>query len=116
MVGHIAVVETEIDALPGEVWIAMTDPELIKKYMFGSQVVTHWVQGSPAGAVHDGCPHRDLPRAFSELELVDRERRREVAIGIDLREEFVGLLLDSRDRVGACNPAQRGLLLSDDGD
>jgi hypothetical protein len=26
------------------------------------------------GAVHDGCPHRDLPRAFGELELVDRKR------------------------------------------
>jgi hypothetical protein len=50
-----------------------------------------------------------LGSSSSRLGLVDRERRREGAVGIDLREEFVGLLLDGRDRVGACNPAQRRL-------
>jgi uncharacterized protein YndB with AHSA1/START domain len=28
------------------VWSALTDPEQIKQYMFGSQVVTDWQQGS----------------------------------------------------------------------
>ena len=44
---HIATAETEIDAPPAKVWVALTDPEQIKQYMFGSQVETDWKQGSP---------------------------------------------------------------------
>jgi uncharacterized protein YndB with AHSA1/START domain len=44
---HVATAEMEIDASPAEVWAALTDPEQIKEYMFGSQVVTDWKQGSP---------------------------------------------------------------------
>jgi len=29
------------------VWEALTDPEQIKEYMFGSEVVTDWTKGSP---------------------------------------------------------------------
>ena len=47
MTDHVATAETEIDASPAEVWAALTDPEQIKEYMFGSQVVTDWKQGSP---------------------------------------------------------------------
>ena len=46
MVGHVATAETEIDASPDQVWSALTDPEQIKKYMFGSQVETDWQPGS----------------------------------------------------------------------
>src|SRR6266545_908835 len=49
------------------------------------------------------------------LSLVECERRRQAAVGIDLREQVVGLLLDGLDRVRARNPAQRRLLLVDDG-
>jgi uncharacterized protein YndB with AHSA1/START domain len=42
---NVAAVETEIDASPDEVWGALTDPERIKEYMFGSEVVTDWTQG-----------------------------------------------------------------------
>jgi uncharacterized protein YndB with AHSA1/START domain len=44
---HVAAAEMEIDASPAKVWAALTDPEQIKEYMFGSQVVTDWKQGSP---------------------------------------------------------------------
>jgi uncharacterized protein YndB with AHSA1/START domain len=44
---HVARAETEIDASPAEVWTALTDPEQIKQYMFGSQVETDWKPGSP---------------------------------------------------------------------
>jgi uncharacterized protein YndB with AHSA1/START domain len=44
---HVAIAEIEIDASPAEVWTALTDPEQIKQYMFGSQVETDWKQGSP---------------------------------------------------------------------
>lgn len=47
MPDHVAIAETEIEALPGEVWSALTDPTQIAKYMFGSQVETDWKEGSP---------------------------------------------------------------------
>ena len=47
MSGHIATAQCEIDAPPEKVWQALTDPELIKKYMFGSEVTTDWKPGSP---------------------------------------------------------------------
>ena len=47
MTGHVAVAETEINASPGRVWNALTDPAQIKEYMFGSRVTTDWKQGSP---------------------------------------------------------------------
>jgi hypothetical protein len=40
----------------------------------------------------------------SGLSLVERERRRQVAVRIDLREQLLGLLLEGSDRVGASNP------------
>ena len=47
MSGHVATAECEIDAPPDKVWRALTEPELIKKYMFGSEVKTDWQPGSP---------------------------------------------------------------------
>ncbi len=47
MADHVANATIEIDAPPEEVWTALTDPEQIEKYMFGSQVVTDWKPGSP---------------------------------------------------------------------
>jgi uncharacterized protein YndB with AHSA1/START domain len=47
MTNHVATAVIEISASPKHVWSALTDPEQIKKYMFGSQVVTDWKQGSP---------------------------------------------------------------------
>ena len=47
MSGHVATAECEIDAPPDNVWRALTEPELIKKYMFGSEVTTDWQPGSP---------------------------------------------------------------------
>jgi uncharacterized protein YndB with AHSA1/START domain len=46
MTGHVATAQCEIDAAPDKVWQALTDPELIKKYMFGSEVKTDWKPGS----------------------------------------------------------------------
>jgi uncharacterized protein YndB with AHSA1/START domain len=47
MSGHVATARCEIDAPPEKVWRALTDPQLIKKYMFGSEVRTDWKPGSP---------------------------------------------------------------------
>ena len=47
MTGHVATAQCEIDAAPDKVWQALTEPELIKKYMFGSEVKTDWKPGNP---------------------------------------------------------------------
>ena len=47
MTGIVATAEVDIDAPPDRVWAALTDPEQIKQYMFGSQVETDWQPGSP---------------------------------------------------------------------
>ncbi|WP_151083937.1 SRPBCC family protein [Nocardioides cynanchi] len=43
---HVAGAETEISASPEQVWAALTDPEAISRFMFGSQVETDWQVGS----------------------------------------------------------------------
>ena len=47
MANHVATATVEIDASPARVWMALTDPAEIEKYMFGSHVVTDWRPGSP---------------------------------------------------------------------
>ncbi len=36
-----------IDAPAAKVWDALTNPEVIKQYMFGTNVVSDWQEGSP---------------------------------------------------------------------
>jgi len=38
---------TVVNAPPSEVWAALTDPSLIKQYLFGTQVTSDWKVGSP---------------------------------------------------------------------
>jgi len=61
MADHVATAETDIDASPIRVWTALTDPEQIKKYMFGSEVETDWKQGSPIvwQGVYEGKDYQD---------------------------------------------------------
>ena len=48
MIGtHIAKATTWIDAPKSKVWEALTKPELIQQYLFGTQVTTDWQVGSP---------------------------------------------------------------------
>jgi uncharacterized protein YndB with AHSA1/START domain len=47
MTGRVATAEAEINAPRSEVWRALTDPDQIEKYMFGSRVQTDWKPGSP---------------------------------------------------------------------
>ncbi len=43
----IARVSTTIDTPITKVWEALTKPEIIKQYMFGTNVVSDWQEGSP---------------------------------------------------------------------
>ena len=42
---NIAKAETTIKTSADKVWTALTDPETIKKYMFGATVVSDWKEG-----------------------------------------------------------------------
>jgi uncharacterized protein YndB with AHSA1/START domain len=44
---YTATASTKINAPASKVWEAITKPELIKKYMFGTDVVSDWKVGSP---------------------------------------------------------------------
>ncbi len=37
----------EINAEPSKVWEALTKPEIIKEYLFGTETITDWKVGSP---------------------------------------------------------------------
>jgi uncharacterized protein YndB with AHSA1/START domain len=58
---HVARAETEIAAPPGRVWEALTDPDQIELYMFGSRVFTDWQPGSPIvwKGEYEGKPYED---------------------------------------------------------
>ena len=43
----VAKAEISIDAPIAKVWDALVNPEQIKKYMFGTTVVSDWVEGGP---------------------------------------------------------------------
>jgi uncharacterized protein YndB with AHSA1/START domain len=44
---YIAKVTTIINASASKVWDALTKPDLIKQYLFGTEVTTDWKAGSP---------------------------------------------------------------------
>ena len=58
---YVAKVTIDINAPKSKVWEALTEPELIKQYLFGTQVVTDWQVGSPIAykGVWEGKPYED---------------------------------------------------------
>ena len=50
-----------INASPSRVWDALTNPDLIKQYLFGTQVTTDWRVGSPITyeGVWEGKAYKD---------------------------------------------------------
>jgi uncharacterized protein YndB with AHSA1/START domain len=50
-----------INAPAARVWDALTNPELIRQYLFGTQVTTNWQVGSPITyrGVWEGKPYED---------------------------------------------------------
>lgn len=77
MADYVATAETEIGASPAQVWAALTDPKLIKKYMFGSLVETDWQQGSSIfwKGEYEGKTYEDK----GEILEIETERRLKVS-------------------------------------
>jgi uncharacterized protein YndB with AHSA1/START domain len=104
MADHIATVEADIDASGDRVWNALTDPEQIKQYMFGSTVSTDWKPGSPIvwKGEYEGKPYEDK----GEIVKVERPRRLELthfssASGLaDRPENYHTLVYELEERDG----------------
>ncbi|MDE3059154.1 MAG: SRPBCC domain-containing protein [Bacteroidota bacterium] len=45
--GFIATQSVTINALAAKVWKALTDPTIVKQYLFGTEVTTDWKVGNP---------------------------------------------------------------------
>ncbi len=69
----IASASTTIHAPAARVWEALTKPEIIKQYFFGSNIVTDWKVGSPIyyRGEWQGKPYEDK----GVLKAVEPERR-----------------------------------------
>ena len=61
MDGRIATAEVDIDALPDDVWFALTDAAAMRRYMFGAVVESDWRAGSPIrwSGEYEGRPFED---------------------------------------------------------
>ena len=76
MTGHVAKAETEVEAPATRVWRALTDPDEIEQYMFGSRVETDWEPGSQIvwRGTYEGKAYEDK----GEVVKVEPEHRLEV--------------------------------------
>ena len=61
MSGAIATARTHVEATPQRVWSALTDPDQIASYMWGTRVQTSWEVGSPITweGEHEGQAYQD---------------------------------------------------------
>jgi uncharacterized protein YndB with AHSA1/START domain len=61
MSGFMATSETDVAATPDRVWTALTEPDQIAAYMWGTQVETTWEVGSPITwhGEYDGKAYQD---------------------------------------------------------
>lgn len=73
MRGIVATAETEIDAPAPQVWAALTEPEQVKEWMFGTTLETDWQVGSPItwSGEYEGKSYEDR----GEVVTVDEPRR-----------------------------------------
>jgi uncharacterized protein YndB with AHSA1/START domain len=72
----VATAAVEISASRERVWTALTDPEQIEQYMFGSRVETDWERGSPIAwkGEYQGKEYEDK----GEILEIEPERRLKV--------------------------------------
>jgi uncharacterized protein YndB with AHSA1/START domain len=70
---YVAKAEATLPANTAKVWEALTKPEMIKQYLFDTQVTTDWKVGSPIiyNGVWQGKPYQDKGKI---LEVVPEKR------------------------------------------
>ena len=57
----IAEISISVNATPAQVWNVLTTPELIKRYLMGTDVITDWKEGSTItySGVYEGKKYHD---------------------------------------------------------
>ena len=62
----IATATTTINASASRVWEALTNPKLIKQYLFGAEVISDWKEGSPIiyRGTYEGKAYEDKGRVL----------------------------------------------------
>jgi uncharacterized protein YndB with AHSA1/START domain len=67
--GYIAKASITINAGADKVWEALIDPSLIKQYLFGTEAVSDWKEGSPIAyrGVWEGKTYEDKGRILRLL-------------------------------------------------
>lgn len=105
MTNLIAQADVDIAAPPADVWEALTNPELIAEYFFGSKVETDWLPGHPISwkGEYEGKSYEDRGVVVE----VEPERRLTVThfspmTGLpDKPENYHTITYDLDDRGGA---------------
>ena len=61
MIDHLAIASTTVAADPGRVWAALTQPELVARWMLGARVASDWNVGSRItwSGEYEGRPFED---------------------------------------------------------
>ena len=69
--GYVASASVRIDAPSDIVWDALVNPETIRKYMFGTEVVSEWKEGSSIvwKGIWEGKPYEDKGYIIKKIPL-----------------------------------------------
>ena len=104
MNGIVATARIDIEAPASRVWTALTEPDQIAAYMFGSRVETDWEVGHPItwNGEWEGKPYRDKGQvlAYDEPERLSVTHFSPLTGQDDLPESYHTLVYELRENDG----------------
>ena len=104
MNGIVATASIEIEAPASRVWTALTEPDQIAAYMFGSRVETDWEVGHPItwNGEWEGKPYQDKGQvlAYDEPERLSVTHFSPLTGQDDLPESYHTLVYELRENDG----------------